>query len=320
MDPLVTVICVSFNHKAFVMEALESVKSQSYQNIEIIIVDDGSTDGSAELIEDWVKANQVAQFLNLKSNQGYCRAFNQTLRFAKGDFIIDFATDDVMPSNKIEEQVSFFLSLPEDYGVVFTDADYIDKDGKYLRSHFPYLLTKGLLKEIPQGNVYHQIISTYFIPSPTMMVRSKVFESLHGYDEELVYEDFDFWVRSSRTYQYAYLPKSLMKIRRNINSMSSGWYKQGDRQLHSTYLVCKKIQQLNQNEAENDALVVRLAYELRQSVFSENIKEAKLFYEMLEQMRRVRLVDRLIFVLGKLRFPLAGLRKLYHSIRYKTFT
>ena len=270
MRPLVSVICVSYNHESFVIEALESVKGQTYSNIEIIIVDDGSRDRSVELIEKWSQENREVQFLNLKSNHGYCLAFNQALKLAKGEFIIDFATDDLMTLNKIEEQVSFFSTLSEDYGVVFTDAGYINKDGKHLRDHFSYLLKMGLINEIPEGDVYTKVLSTYFIPSPTMMVKSIVYKTLNGYDENLVYEDFDFWVRSSRIFKYGYLPRNLMKIRRNINSMSSGWYKQGDRQLHSTYLVCRKALQLNQNDIEKAALVNRLKYELRQSVFSEN--------------------------------------------------
>ena len=317
MKPLVSVICVSYNHESFVLGALESVKEQTYSNIEIIIVDDGSSDRSAELIEYWVNQNPKAKFLNLKVNTGYCKAFNQAWYHAHGDYIIDFATDDLMVPSKIEEQINFFSTLEEGYGVVFTDADYINKDGKHIRSHFPYLLSKGLIKTVPHGDVYASVLATYFIPSPTMIAKSIVYKTIQGYDENLAYEDFDFWVRSSRTFKYAYLPKNLMKIRRNIKSMSTGWYKQGDRQLHSTYLVCQKALQLNQNETERNALIKRVEYELRQSVFSQNIMEARLFYGMLKDLRAVKIFSEIIYYIGKLGLPLAPLRKLYHSFRYE---
>lgn len=316
MTPLVTVICVSYNHAAFVVEALESVKQQTYPNIEMIIVDDGSSDTSAELIDRWVKQNPTAQFLNLKTNRGYCQAFNVGLGEAKGDYIIDFATDDVMLPEKITEQVAYFQTLDDSYGVVFTDADYVDKNGKFLRSHFSYLQEKNLLKQIPQGDVYSDVLKTYFIPSPTLMTKASVLKSLGGYDETLAYEDFDFWVRASREFKYAYLPKNLMKIRRNINSMSTRQYTKDDRQLHSTYLVCQKALQLNRTEQDTKALVWRVRYELRHSVFSENTTEAKLFYELLKEMNHVTTQDSLLFQLAKLKLPLAPLRKLYQRIRY----
>jgi glycosyltransferase involved in cell wall biosynthesis len=319
MTPLVTVICVSYNHESFVMEALDSVKAQTYSNIEIIIVDDGSTDKSVKLIEEWISQNPQAHFLNLRNNNGYCKAFNLALREAKGEYIIDFATDDIMVPERVAEQVSFFQTLDDSYGVTFTDAEYIDKNGKLLRSHFSYLLNKKLLTRIPEGDVYADVLNAYFIPSPTTMARASVLKSLGGYDENLVYEDFDFWVRSSRKFKYAYLPKNLMKIRRNINSMSSGWYKKGDTQLYSTYLVCRKALYLNQTEQERKALVWRLKYELRQSVFSENKKEAGLFYEMLKEMNSTQLTDTLLYRLGKFNLPLSPLRKLYHRVRYASF-
>jgi glycosyltransferase involved in cell wall biosynthesis len=319
MSAIVSVICVCYNHEPFVIEALESVKAQTYTNIEIVIVDDGSNDNSVELIENWVKQNPNAKFLNLKTNQGYCKAFNKALKEVTGDYIIDFATDDLMTPTKIEEQVNFFSNLDVDYGVVFTDADYINKDGKYLRSHFSYLLKKGLIKNIPQGDVYAHVLSTYFVPSPTMMVRALVYKTLNGYDEDLAYEDFDFWIRSSRNFKYAYLPKPLMKIRRNIKSMSSGWYKQGDRQLHSTYLVCRKALQLNRSNDEKNALRKRVEYELRQSVFSENKNEANLFYNLLQDMGALNFISRITYFVGQLGFPLSPMRKLYHSVRYELF-
>lgn len=318
--PLVSVICLCYNHERFVREALGSVLQQTYSNLQIIVVDDASTDNSVRVIGQTILSAPHVQFLPLKKNVGNCKAFNAGLALAKGEYIIDFATDDRMAPERIERQVKFFASFDGSYGVNFTDAVYIDADGKVLRHHYDYLLRKGLIDHIPEGNVYPFVLGTYFISSPTMMIRRKVLDMLRGYDETLAYEDFDFWVRSSRWFNYCFLNEQLTFVRRTKASMSAGWYRQGDPQLYSTYKVCRKALVLNRSPEDRQALVKRVRYELRQSVFSENHTEADLFYGLLKELQSVSLTDRLLFMLNKLRLPLALLRTQYHKLRYRTST
>lgn len=314
-NPLVTVVCVCYNHERFVEEAILSVINQTYDNLQIIFLDDGSRDRSVEKVQG-LRHDRKLEYVILHENIGYCKAFNKTLPLIKGEFFIDFATDDVMMSDRIERQVRKFQSLDGSYGVVFTDAIYIDETGFELRHHYEYMFRKGLIKKIPEGYIYKDLLARYFIAAPTMMTRTQVIIDLKGYDENLSYEDFDFWIRSSIRYQYGFLNEKLTKIRKLSQSMSTGWYKPGDTQLHSTYLVCKKAQVLNRDEADNQALAIRLKHELRQSVFSGNFGEAALFYNLLRDMNRDSAFDRLLFKLNKLRLPLSPLRSLYHRIRY----
>lgn len=315
-QPLVSVVCLCYNHEGFVDEAVQSVLDQTYPSVEIIIVDDASHDGSAEKIRAIKARHPALQILLLDKNLGNCRAFNAGLAMAQGDFVIDLAADDVMMPDRIQKQIQFFETLPEEYGVVFTDAEYIDSAGRFLRNHFQYLLDKGLLHEIPQGDVYRNVLTQYFIASPTMMIRREVMDSLNGYDGQLAYEDFDFWVRSARRYKYAFLNEKLMRIRRTGNSMSSGWYKPGDRQLHSTYLVCRKAQQLSFSKEDTRALLIRVRYELRQSCFSGNFYEARLFFQLLTDITSPSISDKVIMSLVRLKFPLKNFRNAYHSFRF----
>ena len=315
--PLVSVICLCYNHEQFLEEAIVSVINQTYQNIQIIVVDDASQDGSAKKIQQVIKEKPDIEFLPLSRNHGNCKAFNIGLAKVKGDYVIDFATDDVMLPDRIEKQVRQFQSLDEDYGVVFSDAQYISSDGRFIRNHFEYLFQKNLITTIPQGDVYRDVLSTYFIPSPSMMTRKSVFDYLEGYDERLSYEDFDFWVRSARKFKYAYLDEITTKIRLSARSMSTTWYKVGDKQLHSTYLVCEKAVKLNQSPADELALAKRLKYEIRQSVFSKNVVEAKLFYNLLQKIGYHDTTSRLLIFLNEMNLPLAWLRNLYHRLRFK---
>ena len=120
--PLVTVVCVCYNHERFVEEALNSLIQQTYKNLQIIVVDDASKDASVEKIRGVDIKDRNVEFVFHESNQGYCRAFNRVLTKIKGEYFIDFAADDVMMPDRIEKQVRKFESLDGSYGVVFTDA------------------------------------------------------------------------------------------------------------------------------------------------------------------------------------------------------
>ena len=265
--PLVSVICLCYNHETFVAEALRSVSQQTYDAVELIIVDDASTDRSVEVIQSCLQENKLDGSVGtcfLSQNVGNCAAFNRGLALARGTYVIDFATDDIMLPERIEQQVAFFEELDATYGVIFSEAQYIDEQGRPLYYHYRDRLKH--IRPIPTGDIYAQLLSTYFIASPTMMIRKRVLDELDGYDERLAYEDFDFWIRSARNYRYAYQDVCTTRIRKHASSMSTHCYRRGDPQLYSTYRVCLKAQELNRTEEERRALVKRVKYELRQAV------------------------------------------------------
>ncbi len=315
-QPLVSVICLCYNHKNYIRDCIDSVLQQTYKNIEIIIVDDASTDGSKQVIAEIIAEHVDIKSIDLTTNVGNCKAFNMGLALAKGDYIVDLATDDEFNPERIEKQLTLFQQLPSDYGVIHTNAIYVDENGNYLRDHYNYLRGKNLLDEMPHGEVYQSIISKFFVSGPTMLVKKEVFADLNGYDESLSYEDFDFWVRSARKWKYAYLDETLTKIRKVAGSKSSGWYAHGDKQLYSTYIVCKKIQGMNQTEGENESLLKRLKFELRQSLFTNNYREFKLFFKMLGEYNAVGLLERFMLLIAQSRVPLTFIRSIYHRLRY----
>jgi hypothetical protein len=144
------------------------------------------------------------------------------------------------------------------YGVNFTDAYWIGTGGEILSKHsdrFPH-------RTIPQGDVYRHLIERFFICSPTVMFTRVVIEALGGYDENLAYEDFDFWIRSSRRFHYCYTPEVLMKKRIVKKSMSAKQFRWFSPQQYTTYTVCKKIMALNATVEEQAALGRRILYEV----------------------------------------------------------
>jgi glycosyltransferase involved in cell wall biosynthesis len=260
--PKVSVICVCYNHDRFVDDCIESLMKQTYKNFEIIIVDDGSTDKSVILIEQIVKRFPEINFIKLETNQGVCAAFNVGLKHSTGEFIIDLSTDDILYCERIEKGVNLFQEFTPDYGVIFSDVEWIDEDSNHLNyqsERFPH-------RTIPQGDIYKNLIEFYFVCSPSMMYRREVIEKLKGYDETLTYEDFDFWIRSSRDFKYAYDREVLVKKRKVRNSLSEQQFKRFNTHGLSTYRVCEKIMTLNKTKEERRALRRRLIYEFRQSI------------------------------------------------------
>ncbi len=106
--PLVSILCLSYNQQRFLVESLESLKSQTYHNIEILICDDCSKDNSVEIINNWIKDHPQLniRFIPHTRNQGICKSLNELLAVSKGKYLITIALDDLMEPDKIERHVA----------------------------------------------------------------------------------------------------------------------------------------------------------------------------------------------------------------------
>jgi glycosyltransferase involved in cell wall biosynthesis len=271
MKPLVTVIGISYNHEAFIREALSSIWGQTYDSLQVILMDDASTDGSRELIADLVSSREQVAFIPHEQNKGYINTFNEALKLVKGEFVVDFSLDDVMEPGFIEKSVAALMAAGPDYGVSFTNAVYIDSQSQVTDNHYGLLKKKGMIREMPQGDVFEMVVRRYFICTPTMLIRKEVFDRQGPYDNTLAFEDFDFWVRSSRYFKYVYTDEVLMKKRKLKNSLSAHRYRHWENeQLTSVFKVCQKAFALCKTMNELKALRSRLFYEYRQALRSDN--------------------------------------------------
>jgi glycosyltransferase involved in cell wall biosynthesis len=261
-QPLVTVICLCHNHGRFVAEALLSVKNQTYQPIQLIVVDDASRDNSRQAIADFVRENTNTQFIFHDVNIGVCRAFNSAFEHARGEFIIDLAADDVLLPGRIENGVREFAGRDQSFGAQFGDAYVIDEEGTKIGMHSDRFPSES----VPQGDIYTDVIRKFFICGTSMMMRRKVLEELGGFDPSLAYEDFDLWVRSSRLFKYFYTGAPLVKRRIVKGGLHEKQFKAGSTHALTTLTVCRKILSLNRTRQEQAALRSRLNYEIRQSL------------------------------------------------------
>lgn len=266
--PLVTVICLSYNHAEFVIEALESVLHQTHNNVELIIADDFSTDNSVEIIEQWLKQHPQIPFIVNVENLGNTKTFNKCLKIAKGAFLIDLAADDVLNPDCIVQQLKGFAETTyENVGLIYGNAELISEKGAFIKDYFETDSNRKRLKSQPTGNIYVGLLNGINnVCSISGLVKREVFEKLKGYDENLAYEDYDFWIRASRIYNFDYVDEILIKKRVLEDSMYTLLTKKNNPRTrhfnYSTYLILQKAFVLNRNKAEFRAMLKRVHFEM----------------------------------------------------------
>ena len=317
LGPLATVICICHNHEGYVVEALQSVIEQCYTNIELIVIDNGSTDLSVERIHEFVEKHPTVRFIRNLTNQGLNRAFNQGLALARGQYIIDLSADDVLLPYRVARQVSALEQLPNSYGVVFSNAAYVDANGRETGYHYPIDLNGRAWSVVPVGDVFIPVLASYFICTPTMLIRREVLTELGGYDETLAYEDFDFWVRSARRYQYAYVDEVLTHKRQLAGSLSTQVTLSNNPLLATTLAVCRKAFALCHNDDERAALAIRLRACIRKAFYAEQFDLAMQFGTLHHQIAKPNALTRLVLRLSRLRIRVNTIYRWYVRCRTK---
>jgi len=282
-QPLVTIICTCYNHEDYVLDSLNSVIHQEYQNIQLIIVDDFSTDGSRKVITSWIENHPSSIFIKNQKNLGITKSFNNAYSYAKGDYLIDLAADDILLPECIKLQLDVFKkSNYTNLGLVYGNAIVTDEAGEFIRYYFPRKNNGDLVKEHPTGNVYEYIISdVHSLCSVTAMIKKETFEHLNGYDTNLYYEDLDFWIRASREYEFDFTNSVLVKKRALKNSLGDSFYKKNTHYKkinYSTYKILKKAFALNKTKHEHNSLLKRTFVMLKRAARALDIK---LFFKYL---------------------------------------
>lgn len=222
-NPLVTIIAACYNHERFVVECLESIRNQTYPNIQLIITDDYSTDHSVDLIEQWVEIHQVeCKFIKHTENMGLPKTLNEALSYSKGEYISIISTDDFWFSDFVDNRIKIFIESEESVGVVYGGTLPIDVNG----SNFPYTLPRK--SPAPEGNIYKELLRVCFIPAMSTMIRRSCFQTVGLYDESLVSEDYDMWLRIASHYHFKFSPEICSAYRIHGNSMSKNFKEEID--------------------------------------------------------------------------------------------
>lgn len=267
-NPLVTVICSCYNHSIYVEKSLDSVLNQTYSNIQLIIIDDCSNDNSTQVIENWISRNKADLFIKNKENLGLTKSVNQAFKNVKGAYFIDLAADDVLLPHCIETQVSVYKKYPnQQIGIVYGNAKVIDTYNNSTYSYFDKFPHKKKASKPKDGFIYQEIIDhTNTICSVSALNNTSIFKALGCYDENLVFEDYDFWLRVARKYPILYIEKVLVERTKLKKSLGDTNYlrfnKRALRFRYSIYLVVKKTFKLNINKDEDQASIKKILMEI----------------------------------------------------------
>jgi len=235
---LVSVIVPTYNRAYCLARTLESALCQTYPNIEILLVDDGSTDDTAEMVMRKFGQEPRLRYL-FQENRGVSAARNRGLQYARGEFIAFLDSDDIWEPWKLELQVSAMRFAP-DICMVWTDMAAVDPCGavvstEYLKTMYRayrYFSRNELFRQAfslkkvapalaPQfgpsmlyvGNIFSKMIMGNMVHTSTVLVRSKIIESIKGFNEELKIsgEDYDFHLRTCREGPVGFIDVSSIK-------------------------------------------------------------------------------------------------------------
>lgn len=217
--PLVSVVIASYNMAHFLPQAVGSVLRQTYPNVELIVVDDGSTDPTRSAMAPFLAQPNVRYVR--QSNAGQAAAKNRGVREARGEYIAFLDADDFWADDKLAAQVPLLQRSPA-VGVVYARIRYIDEQGK----------PDGECEdELFRGHVSGALFVSNFVGFGTALVKRECFERLGGFDESLrMGIDYDLWLRFSTRYQFDYIDRPLLHYRRWPGQMSkdtSGRYRNG---------------------------------------------------------------------------------------------
>jgi glycosyltransferase involved in cell wall biosynthesis len=203
--PLVTAVIPAYNCEKYIGGAIESILSQDYEPVEVVVADDGSTDGTRDIVSSFGKRVELVECIH----GGPSAARNAGIAAAKGDLIAFLDADDLWKPGKLSYQVPLFED-PQ-VGFVYSNFDYIDAQGKLIRTR---------LGRWHKGNIFREIMKYGLAWTGTVIVRRSVFEHLGGFDESMpVAEDWDMWLRISAYYEADYDIRTLSSYRMHEESL-----------------------------------------------------------------------------------------------------
>ncbi|MFJ7143477.1 glycosyl transferase [Pseudomonas protegens] len=181
-QPVVTVIIASYNHAPYIEQSILSVLNQTYSNIELLVVDDGSSDDSVERIQR-LQALHGFDF-RVQQNQGLTNTLNGAIARAKGSLIVPFGSDDIMLPERIATQVAYLDGKPE-VGICAGNIELIDSDGNL----FPENRQR---RDVPFRRLDFDdmfLERKPYPPAPTLMIRREALEKVGGFDPSIRLED-----------------------------------------------------------------------------------------------------------------------------------
>lgn len=252
-NPLVSIVLITYNSARYVLDTLESVKNQTWNNIELIVSDDGSTDETISICSNWLNENQDrfynAKLLTVPQNTGIPANCNRGLRAVTGQWIKTISGDDILLNNCINDNMQFVEKFT-DCCFLVSDVNEIDEDGKLIREE---VLNEGVVY-ISRLNSAKKQLKAYtrwpvFLNVPTFFCMADVLEKVGYCDEDFkIYEDTTLVIRIlSLGYKMYYMKTPTVAYRIHRNSISRS-VEMNEKREKEAFQVFKKYRSIHLNK------------------------------------------------------------------------
>lgn len=221
--PIISVLIPVYNAEKYLAKAIESILSQTFPYFELIIIDDGSTDKSLEIIKNYANSDERIKYIS-RENKGLIYTRNEGIELAQGKYIALMDADDISLPDRLEQQYNY-LEKHDDYIAVGSFAALIDSDGDDLCDFGQYITHDEIDKAHLDG-------FGGAIINPTAFIKREAIQSINGYSKDYPHaEDFDFWLRLAEIGRLTNIPKVMLFYRQHVESVG---YAKRESQIKST--------------------------------------------------------------------------------------
>ena len=225
----VSVIMAVFNGQKYIEESIKSILEQTFRNFEFIIVNDGSTDRTKEILLDWAKKDNRIKIITNPNNIGLTKSLNKAINMAQGKYIARQDADDISLPQRLEKQVVFLENHPE-IKILGTFGYAINKEGKVLREE---------ILPVSSQKIKNMLIKKNPFIHASVMIKKEIIDKVGGYNEDFkVIQDYELWFRILRVARGENLPLFLVKKRYQPEMIS---FKNNKEQLRQRIALKKEV-------------------------------------------------------------------------------
>lgn len=260
MQEKVSVIIPTYNRAHVIARAVQSVLEQTYANFELLVVDDGSTDDTKQIIE-YAEDDRI-RYICLEKNGGASHARNVGIQMAECEYIAFLDSDDEWMPEKLERQMQIMRQAPETVGLVYCRMSGVNRKGEV--SFCPDL---DIAKERLEGNLFSVLMKENMIGTPTVLVRKKCLEQAGGFNESLTcIEDWELFLRIAQDWEIAFAEETLVSVHVSEVSVSqniAGYVKT------RCYMISRYWMMMEENQILEDVMAGLLQFAQQYGCYEE---------------------------------------------------
>tara|TARA_B100000029_G_scaffold301281_1_gene294177 strand:- start:33804 stop:34880 length:1077 start_codon:yes stop_codon:yes gene_type:complete len=260
-NPVITVLMSVYNGERYIQESIESILTQTYENFEFIIIDDGSKDKTKELIRSY-DDKRIKFFVN-KKNIGLTKSLNIGLKFSKGKYIARMDADDISLPDRLEKQVNY-MNINKDIDICGSWAKTIGENFGEIRKY-----------PVNHDEIKCNLLFNNIMCHSSVMMREKIFsDGKVKYDPSILYaQDFEFFARLINTYIFANIPEVLIHYRIHENQIAEK--KKKEQSLIANTIITRQLNKINIKPTNKELSLHRNIIELRKEESKKLILETE---------------------------------------------